>query len=211
MAGDCPSCGQLLIIPDYKPPQKSKPPSLATPRVTSLPDAAAESAVPSNEKTMEDYAADAICATTKGAWKAAKVVGPIAGRIAGKVVNRAAKAAVESEVGKLLSEPPKKLANKNEPTEESVYLTEKQIKSAMLKQLEVSGCGCLLILIVSCILCATTSIFIFPFAGWFLGIPLFLGGLVMALTPPSLKLWYFKHFNPEEYKSIRAKAIDSLS
>jgi hypothetical protein len=49
MAGDCPSCRESLVIPS----------------------------APQETKTATDYAADAVCATAKGAWKATKFIVPI--------------------------------------------------------------------------------------------------------------------------------------
>jgi hypothetical protein len=45
---------------------------------------------PQSDKTFEDLAADAICATAKGGWYVTKKAAPIVGRIAGKVLLRAA-------------------------------------------------------------------------------------------------------------------------
>ena len=112
MAGDCPACGELLIIPAPKapippPPRRSAPltvrpprdsweysPPLATPKATAPSHSTITPiARPQPTKHAEDYAADAICATAKGAWKLTKVVAPIVGRITAKVAGRAATAA----------------------------------------------------------------------------------------------------------------------
>jgi hypothetical protein len=118
MAGDCPACGQVLVIPAYKPLQAINPP---TPFKSPLED----QKVHSNEKEFEDYAADAICATTEGVakvtWKAVKIGGPIAAKIAAKVAGRAAKAASESPVGKWWAEPPVKPPTKLEKTGVRLY------------------------------------------------------------------------------------------
>jgi hypothetical protein len=85
----CTHCRQPITVPGASTP---------------APAAASEKA-----KTFEDFAADAICAGAKGAWKFswsfAKVTVPVAGRITGKVIGRAATAAAATPLGKKLAAP----------------------------------------------------------------------------------------------------------
>ena len=67
MAGDCPACGELLIVPA----QQTPPPAAIQPQ---------------KPKKAEDYAADAICMTAKGAWKVTKFAAPFVRRFAAAVV-----------------------------------------------------------------------------------------------------------------------------
>lgn len=104
MAGDCPACGELIIVPVARTKtqgmprrQKVAPAPRPVPRARPLPSVPPTGSRPGN--TAEDYAAAVVCATAKGAWTATKVVAPILGRIAAKIVARAATAAAP-HVGK---------------------------------------------------------------------------------------------------------------
>ena len=69
MAGDCPACEELLVIPS------------SSAALTPTP--------PQPTKTAEDYVADAICATADSTWKFTKFVAPVVGRVAAKIAGRA--------------------------------------------------------------------------------------------------------------------------
>src|SRR4051794_27124512 len=77
-SGMCPACGRIVTVPSSA--------TLSRPAPAAFPVRPVRAFVARRRsKAAEDYAADAICATAKGAWKATKVVAPIVGRIAAKV------------------------------------------------------------------------------------------------------------------------------
>lgn len=76
LAGDCPGCGELLIVP-------ANPQNI--PRAT-----VQRQAPPARSKTADEHVADAVCTTAKVGWKFAKWLGPILGKAALRVTARAA-------------------------------------------------------------------------------------------------------------------------
>ena len=104
MAGDCPACGRLIVVPDARTQRRATggaefsfiekrapghfsretPPAHSTP---TLPRAIPPRTVSQETKSGADYAADAVCATARGAWKATKFIAPLVGKAAFAVAN----------------------------------------------------------------------------------------------------------------------------